>query len=596
MEVNGNISGVKRATLERMAALYDLRIESDHFINTELALLLAEFTEELGREVSVYIGRDGRICDVSIGSGATVRMPSMRLVRNQERLCGLRCVHTHPGGSGMLSSVDLGTLKSMKLDAMCAIGVQEGMPVTVSAAFLGEREGEDFALVLEGPVPYYAIDHAKWLEEMEKADQRLIQSTVETDTGRRERALLIGVQQGDEPYDTLLELAELAETANLEVVRMERQRRQGADSAYYIGKGKAEEISLMAAALGIDLFVFDDELSTVQIRNLEEILGARVIDRTALILDIFAARAQSREGKLQVELAQLKYRLPRLIGLGQTLSRLGGGIGTRGPGEKKLETDRRRIRKQIFELECALEETKKQRALRRRSRERNAVPVAAIVGYTNAGKSTLLNLLSDSDVLAEDKLFATLDPVTRNIKLPDGGEVLITDTVGFINKLPTDLVEAFQSTLEEAAYADIILHVCDVSAPNMREQMRVVGEVLDSIGAGDKPTLHVYNKTDKLETPFSPGERDAVCISALRNRGIGELLARIQEVLEKGQRAAEFVIPYTRGDVVSLLQQRSRVLSEEYLEEGVLLRVVADDATLGMARKQLGITIPSTGE
>ena len=258
---------------------------------------------------------------------------------------------------------------------------------------------------------------------------------------------------------------------------------------FYVGKGKAEELARLSAEQEVDLFIFNDELSAPQIRNLEEILGARVIDRTALILDIFASRATTREGRLQVELAQLNYRLPRLTGQGQSLSRLGGGIGTRGPGEKKLETDRRRIRRRIYELQCELEEVAKQRALRRSRREKNALPVVAIVGYTNAGKSTLLNLLSNSDVLAEDKLFATLDPVTRKIALPEGGEVLLTDTVGFIEKLPHDLVDAFRSTLEEAAYADVILHVVDCANPNMREQMATVESVLDSIGAGGKKTV-----------------------------------------------------------------------------------------------------------
>ena len=590
-QVNGNTSGVREILLARIAQLYDMRMEAGWFFSTELAMLLAEFTELLGRELSVYISRDGRIHDVSIGDNSNVKMATLRLTRNQDRLCGVRCIHTHPGGNAHLSSVDLGTLKSAKLDAMCAISVVNGLPTAASAAFLGEREENDFSIFLDGPYPLAQIPHEAWLSQIDAADQRLISTTSVVEKGRKERAILVGIDTGADSYDTLSELAELADTAGAEVIALERQRRPSPDPVYYVGRGKAEELSRLASANDADLFIFDDELSSVQIRNLEEILGSRVLDRTTLILDIFAGRAQSREGKLQVELAQLKYRLPRLIGFGQTLSRLGGGIGTRGPGEKKLESDRRRIRRQIYQLECDLKEVTKQRTLRRTKREQGTIPVAAIVGYTNAGKSTLLNLLSGSDVLAEDKLFATLDPVTRNVKLPDGGEVLLTDTVGFINKLPHDLVEAFRSTLEEAVYADIILHVVDCSSSYAREQMKVVRDVLDSIGAGDKPTITVFNKVDLLDHPFSPLEKDALCISAREGRGIPELLSLLAKKLSEDHRRVTFCIPYARGDVLSLLRQRAQVLSEEYLTDGTEVTVIGDAAVLGMAAKQLGISL-----
>ena len=588
-QVNGNTSGVRQVLLARIAQLYEMRMEPGKFFDMELALALAEFTQLLGRELSVYISRDGRIHDVSIGDSSNVKLSNLRLTRNLDRLCGVRCIHTHPGGNPRLSSVDIGTLKSAKLDAMCAISVVDGLPSASSVGFLGEKEGEDYSVLLDGPYPLYQIPHEAWLAQIDAADRRLFSATASVEKNRRERAILVGIDTGAEAYDTLSELAELADTAGAEVVSLERQRRAAPDSVYYVGKGKAEELSRLASARDADLFIFDDELSSVQIKNLEEILGARVLDRTSLILDIFAGRAQSREGKLQVELAQLRYRLPRLIGMGQTLSRLGGGIGTRGPGEKKLESDRRRIRRQIYQLECDLKEVTKQRALRRTRREQGTLPVAAIVGYTNAGKSTLLNLLSGSSVLAEDKLFATLDPVTRNICLPDGGEVLLTDTVGFINKLPHDLVEAFKSTLEEAAYADVILHVVDCSSSYAREQMQVVREVLDSIGAGDKPTITVFNKIDRLDHPFSPMEKDAVCISARENTGIDALLSLLSKRLSEQHRQMTFTVPYARGDVLSLLRQRAQILSEDYLAEGTKVTVVGDAAVLGMACKQLGL-------
>lgn len=585
--INGNVAGVRDSVLERMLGLYDLRMEIEQFASEELIELLAQFTGELKREISVYISRDGRVRDVSIGDAATVKMNEMRLVRNENRLCGIRCLHTHPNGSGMLSAVDLGSLKSMKLDCMSAIGVYEGRATELSAAFIGEKKNEDFDIVLKGPVRVTDIPQELWLREIYEADARLFSSTVQTSKTEKERAVLVGIETGHERYDTLSELSELVKTAGAQVVRIEKQKRASPDNVYYVGKGKAEELALIGSELDVDLFLFDDELSAVQIRNLEEMLGARVLDRAALILDIFAARAQSREGKLQVELAQLKYRLPRLIGFGQTLSRIGGGIGTRGPGEKKLETDRRRIRRQVFELETELQEVAKQRSVRRMRREKNAVPLVALVGYTNAGKSTLLNLLSGSSVLAEDMLFATLDPVTRSVTLPGGSEILLSDTVGFINKLPHDLVEAFTSTLEEVTYADVILHVVDASSPYFREQMRVVDQVLDTLGAGGKPTILVYNKMDTIEHDFIPSEKDAVCISAKSNSGVDKLIALLQQKVEADQHRALLTIPYSRGEVLSLLRQRGRIISEEYFGEGTRVEVMADKTTFGMANKLL---------
>jgi GTP-binding protein HflX len=594
-KVNGNIEGVRRSTLEKMAQMYDLRMEDLEFVSPELAALLCEYTAMLNREVSVYISRDGRVRDVTIGDSRTARLPELRLTRNQDRLCGVRCIHTHPNGVGCLSEVDLGTLKTLKLDAMCALGVLDGRPGTLSAAFVDVDLNGEYQAKVSGPFPLSQLPHLEWLREIAAADARLLSTTVAVKAHEKEQAVLVGIETGAERYDSLGELAELAQTAGAEVVHIERQRRPAPDSAFYIGRGKAEELTNIGSAKEADLFIFDDELSAIQIRNLEEILGARVLDRTALILDIFAARAQSREGKLQVELAQMKYRLPRLIGLGQTLSRLGGGIGTRGPGEKKLEIDRRRIRRRIYELECDIKELEKQRALRRRRRERNAVPVCALVGYTNAGKSTLLNLLSGSDVLAEDMLFATLDPVSRLITLPRGTDVLLVDTVGFINKLPHDLVQAFRSTLEEALYADVLLHVVDASCEDYPEQMAVVSEVLSSLGAGDKPVITVYNKMDKIRQDLPP-RRDTVCMSAKLNRGTEELLKLLEDRLGSGLQEMTLEIPYARGEVLSFLRSRGRISAEEYTENGTKVTFAIDSAALGMVRKMLGLAAPQEDE
>jgi GTP-binding protein HflX len=388
-------------------------------------------------------------------------------------------------------------------------------------------------------------------------------------------------------YDTLAELAALCDTAGLLVVGREQQRRRDVDKATYIGTGKAEELALLGAALEADLFVFDDELSAIQLRNLEGILNAQVVDRTMLILDIFAKRAASREGKLQVELAQLKYSLPRLLGQGVAMSRQGAsGVFMRGPGEKKLEVDRRRIKRRIYELEQELLAVEKQRQLRKSRREKSAVPLVALVGYTNAGKSTLLNALSGSDALAEDKLFATLDPILRRITLPDGTACVLSDTVGFINKLPTELVKAFRATLDELRSADLILHVIDATSPYMEVQMRVVEDILASLEALDTPRIEVFNKIDALETA-PPLGKNSMGISARTGEGLGALLERMEAVLTSAQRRVELVIPYERYEAMRLIRQCGKVLSEEHEDSGTRLTVLIGEDDLARVKRVL---------
>ena len=413
-KLNGNLAGIKKTLLDKITGIYDIKMLQDEFASFELISLLAECTGDIGREISVYISRDGSIADVSVGDSSKVSMPDMRLVRNEDRLCGVRCIHTHPNGDGRLSGVDLGTLRSSKLDSMAAVGVSEGKPTQMYCAYLGEvnEESGSREVLVYGPLRPYKLPQRALIAEIYNSDDRFRSVTKDVVEAEIERAILVGIEN-TEGYDTIEELSELAKTAGALVVGKVTVRRRPIDNATYVGSGKAEELSLLGSEKEADLFIFDDELSAIQLKNLEEILGTRIIDRTTLILDIFAARATSREGKLQVELAQMRYRLPRLLGQGQVLSRLGGGIGTRGPGEKKLEIDRRRIRRRIYELETELSEIEKQRGLRRTSRKANRVPLVALVGYTNAGKSTMLNRLTASDVLAEDMLFATLDPVVR---------------------------------------------------------------------------------------------------------------------------------------------------------------------------------------
>lgn len=393
------------------------------------------------------------------------------------------------------------------------------------------------------------------------------------------RAFLVGADTGE--YDaesSMKELEQLAETAGVETAGVCIQKRPAYDSATYIGSGRLEELALQAEAADIDIFIFDGELTANQTKNIEKITDIRAIDRTTLILDIFAGRAVSAEGRLQVELAQQKYRLAHLAGKGVEMSRLGGGIGTRGPGESKLETDRRHIRKRIETLTAELHELERRREIRRKSRKKTEMLTAAIVGYTNAGKSTLLNALTDASVLAEDKLFATLDLTTRGIELPDGRNILLTDTVGFISRLPHNLVEAFKSTLEEAAASDIIINVIDISSNDAAEQTRVTKELLKELGCDGIPQINVFNKIDKLPDGENiPEDGTTVKISAKNGTGFDRLLKCITENLASDSTRGKFLIPYSKGSLLNLIRSEGKIFSEKYAENGTVVEAVVDN-------------------
>ncbi len=392
-----------------------------------------------------------------------------------------------------------------------------------------------------------------------------------------ERVILLAVSTGEE-RDTqacLDELEELVKTAGAAAVDRMIQSRENIHPGTYLGKGKLEEVKERLRELDATGVVCDDELSPAQLRSLEDALDTKVMDRTMVILDIFAARARTREGKLQVELAQLKYRAARLVGLRSSLSRLGGGIGTRGPGEKKLEMDRRLIHERIGQLKEELKDVERHREVQRRQRERAHIQVAAIVGYTNAGKSTLLNHLTGAGILAEDKLFATLDPTTRNLALPGGQEMLLTDTVGFIRKLPHHLIEAFKSTLEEARYSDMILHVVDCSSPQMDMQMHIVYETLKQLEVTDKTMITVFNKTDKLEQKTAL--RDMSCdyqvsLSAKTGEGVDSLLELLETVLRNQQIYLEKLYPYSQAGRLQAVRKYGELLAEEYREDGIFVK------------------------
>ncbi len=565
--IHGHLEGIRASLLTEMEALYTMELDEDLFAPPEVVALLTRYTAQIRREVSIYISRAGDILDVSVGNIDSVPLPEVRLRRSLQRLSGVRCLHTHPGGAPDLSDVDLQALTSLKLDAMAAIGVLGERATGIQAAFLGARVGGIPQPETTGVIAISQIPQAEWMRRIDESDRLMQESMGDAIIDRPERAILVGI----ESEESLEELRALAKTAGAEIVDTLLQKRDKPDNATYIGSGKAERLALDVQGMDCDLIIIDDELTGAQIRNLENIVGVKVVDRTALILDIFAQHAQSRAGKLQVEMAQLSYQLPRLIGEGVMLSRLGAGIGTRGPGESKLEMSRRRIRKRLSDLRAEVLELSCQRTIQRTRREKNAVPVVALVGYTNTGKSTLLNRLSSAGVKVEDKLFVTLDPVTRRVPLPEGGEFLLVDTVGFIRKLPHALVDAFRSTLEEALLADLLVIVNDASSENVHRQNEVVLQVLSELGAGDKPILNALNKMDKAaETPLLKG---GVPISAQTGEGMEALLDAIAKKVLSDQRTVRLLIPFAQGGLLSQLHDGAVILEEQYEADGTLVTV-----------------------
>ena len=565
-EIHGNTEGIRKTVLDELTTLYDVQLEPGQFMPQDLLQSLCGYSASMNREIAVYITRFGEVADVLIGRADSIDLPDLRLRRGERRLSMVRCVHTHPRATGELSDVDVSALLSMRFDAMCAVGVSEdGRPTSVQCAFLdAESEGHVRRTEL---ISARRLPQEEWLAEIERTDAAYRAANPATRTGR-ERAVLVGI----ESEESLDELEELAKTAGAETVLRVLQKRPKPDPVYCVGKGKAEELSLRCQAAQADLVIFDEELSGVMQKNLEETLRLKVVDRTALILDIFAARASTREGKLQVEMAQLRYRSQRLLGQGLVLSRLAGGIGTRGPGESKLEVNRRRIRERLTDLERELEQIERQRGLRRQSREKNGVPIVALVGYTNAGKSTLFNRLTGADVYVENQLFATLDSVSRPIELPHGGKALLVDTVGFIRKLPHELVKAFRATLEEARLADVLVLVLDGADAQMESRRRTVEEVLDSLGATEAPRVEAVNKCD-LIAPEAQSLPGALYISASTGENVEKLLLRVESELEAGAQEVRLLIPFSRYALVSRLHAMGGVLEQRHSEEGVEIRM-----------------------
>lgn len=507
---------------------------------------MTELSRDSGRQVGVLVDRRGAVTHVMVGDARSVELPDWgRMRAGAGRLRGLRCIHTHLVDEG-LTRDDLTDLVLLRLDAMVSLAAnEEGLPGLAHIAALRATHGTEEPIQYLDPAPPAQLDFdfRAWIRALEEELARQDRSHEVTDG---ERALLVSVTGGRRAEDVTMqieELKELARSAGVEVVLEISQNRPQPDPKLMIGSGKLQELNILTFQYDIDLVIFDQNLTPTQARNLSNRLDLRVIDRTQLILDIFAQHARSRDGKLQVELAQLRYRLPRLAQRADvSLSRLAGGIGGRGPGETKLEVDRRRTRDRVRRLEKELENLGRQREARRRRRNRRDVPVLSIVGYTNAGKSTLLRALTKSDVVIEDKMFATLDPTSRRLRFPREREVIITDTVGFIRDLPKDLVTAFRATLEELSDADLLFHVVDASAPDIERRIAAVHEVLDEIGRRDTPELLVFNQIDQLPPGAGRGLADrfgGVAISALTGEGLRELLIRAELILWSEESADE---------------------------------------------------------
>lgn len=585
-EIKGNIKGIRDSVIAELQKLYDM--QSPQLVSQELAVKLADITEYINREISVYITRSGQIIEIAVGDNATVELPSFSGRRGAGRLSGIRCIHTHPGGNPYLSGVDISALKNNKYDAMVAIGVVSPDFTKSELTFgliTGIDSNENYTAECYGP---YSIEDAENINFVNTVNT--IERILDKQTGTAslqvmsERAILIGMEWGRNDSlwtvdDSLEELKQLADTAGATVIKKFIQKRPKPDPAFFIGRGKVQELALYAQQENIDLCIFDDELSPAQQRNIESVMGIRILDRTALILDIFAQRARTNEGKLQVELAQLQYTLPRIMGKGLMLSRLGGGIGTRGPGETKLEVDRRRIRDRIAFIKDQIEKVKSVRSLHRSKRKKNNVFEVSLVGYTNAGKSTLLNTLTNSDIYAKDQLFATLDPTTRQLTLPNKQEIIITDTVGFIQRLPHQLIAAFRSTLEVVTEADLLVHVIDVSHELYKEQAAAVHEVLKEIGAETKPVITVYNKIDKLPPDSKLADRlaleeDTVCISAAKKLNLETLQQMIESHLKSKAVEVTLCIPYAETAKAAQLHETANVLEQEYTENGAVMKVI----------------------
>lgn len=589
--IYGNIDGVKKSAIEELDRLYKVKCPKDEVCSIEIIEVISRVSSFIEREVSVAIDRRGNIKSIAIGDSTSVEIETLDI--REKKLAGVRIIHTHPNGMSNLSALDISALIKLKLDAIVAIGIYEGKILDCSLGMLTVND-DKLDYEEKGNIPLKEITKIHILNKINYIDSLVKEKDIIEDD--EEKAILVG----SDTRESLEELKELTKACDIPVLESVYQSRNKIDAAFYIGRGKVLEIAQLRQKLRANVVIFDDELSGSQVRNLEAAIGAKVIDRTTLILEIFARRAKSREAKIQVELAQLKYRMSRLQGLGTIMSRTGGGIGTKGPGEKKLETDRRHIKEQIYDLNDELKKIKKIRETQREKRNKESIPKVSLVGYTNVGKSTLRNALCDvaaqkevvgkEKVFEADMLFATLDITTRAIVLKNKGVITLTDTVGFVRKLPHDLVEAFKSTLEEVIYSDLLCHVVDTSSDTAIEQIKAVEEVLSELGASDKKTILVLNKIDKAteeqleNVKKATSEYETIEISAREGINLEELLGLIEENLPYKMKKCEYLIPYDRSDMSSFLHRNGRVLEEDYRENGTFMFVEVDEESYNKSK------------
>ena len=540
-ELHGQTYGLKASQIRRLRQLYKRRIPRNRLVSQDFARQLCSISYETGRQVGALVTRNGHVEYVTVGDALRIELPDFKRVRGGTgRFRGLRCIHTHLRGES-LTRDDLTDLALLRLDAMVAIQVDDGgLPRLAEYASLrpADASGESVEIFEPLAPSRFDFDFQEWIEALE---DRFAQGQVGFQVdGAQDRAILVGVALGlDAAADERVEeMRELARTAGVAILDTVRQRRGRADPRYLVGKGKIQDLVVRAWQRGADLVLFDRDLTPGQVRHITDLVETRIVDRTQLILDIFAQHARTREGRLQVELAQLRYRLPRLMGHGESMSRLAGGIGGRGPGETKLEVDRRRVRDQIRRLERELRTIGKQRETRRAKRRREELPVLSIVGYTNAGKSTLLNRLTHSQVQTADQLFVTLDSSSRRLRFLRERDVIVTDTVGFIRDLPPDLVAGFRSTLEEIQDARVLLHVADATDPRLDSHLESVRETLRALGLDEKPELLVLNKCDRLdpdEAQRLAQQLGGVAVSARTGDGIEAMLYCLEPLVFPAQ-------------------------------------------------------------
>jgi len=583
-------SGIRQTYINELDDLVGYEMEDQLLLDEHVLEILKRLTLAIQREILIATNDKNRVQWVNIGDASTVAIGDKDMLYHEVCLNKYRVINTHPGGNPNLSEEDFSAAKNQGLQCIVTVGVAEntptsfgiGVPVIEEDAMVyGQALFKNLKELNAFPLEYYILQANRFI----KNDPNTIFDVEDTE----ERALLLGIElqvnQGVDLADSMEELAQLVKTAGGTVMERVTQARGQIDSTFYVGKGKIQELTKLIQNKDVNLIVANDELNSKQIANIEAVTGTKTVDRTTIILDIFARQSKTREGKLQVELAQQKYRMSHLKGLGIVMSRTGGGIGTRGPGEKKLETDRRQIRKQIEDLEARNERINKSNTLNALQRQKNNIQTVSLIGYTNSGKSTLFNVLTQSEAVTKDGLFVTLDSTLRKIE-PEQGDYLVSDTVGFIEKLPHDLIKAFKTTLKEVETADVLLHVVDVSNHNYEAQIDVVNQVLLDIGVGHKMVIMVYNKIDKLtegrreeliNKNQSADEEHSLYISAKEGLQIDLLLEVIQKVLRGEKRQLKLLIPYDDNKALAALHEKKVVLGIEYEGDGNLVTIEITD-------------------